>query len=472
MLAVVSLIGVFLAGDAQAAFFSRAKGGGGGKSSKETASAPAKGSEQKRGGVLSSERVRESALASSAAPRGSFFRGYVRDSAPATASTGQGYYYSREPRGSSRPASVHTPPANDPVISVSKEHGGFFGESKNRPGFSASAPVSPRDTDSAPALYSGRQGGFFGESKNRPGFSASAPVSPRDTDSAPALYSGRQGGFFGESKSGPRNTVGGAISLRAGGAQGAFSSGPHARTFTPDRAMFTSVVRTAPRSGWTSRGYFELLHEQLKARHRGGYVAFYWYYPYDYCYYRWRHFHVLPLFVCVDDFYFGAWYPWDGWQFYYAAPPTIVVVEPRDWVEGETYLPYATWPSSDLMEAKGDLEQAWRQSRIDLIDRHLDPDHEIASYLRDEHTHDLTASEFRQLTLDAFNSIRTRNFDITSVRYVSNSDWARLNGKHVFYDPNDKCLTVYLSYLLHRVEDDHGRWRWVIWEVRQSPRPD
>jgi len=570
MLSVVWLIGVFLVGDAQAGFFGNAKGGGNG-SSKETASAPAKGSdEQKSGGSWNSDKPKPSAPAPSAAPRASVVRPYARDAAPAAPSAPRSYY-APEPRGQSRPAPAYVPPARDPVVAAPRQQGSFlggsanrpdsvapapsprdsqgdagyyyyaprngaFGNAKSKPKMDTPAPAAPRANDADPGLYSSPRGGAFGNAKNKPKVNSPASAAPRADDPGlyssprggafgnaknkprvnspasaapraddPGLYSSPRGGAFGNaknkprvngpapaarrdgnpatgfssrpdggvlgnSKNGPRNSVAGPTSLRGSGA--GFFARPTTDTFRPDRDIYSSVVRTAPRHGWTSRGYFELLHEQLAADRLADLHRFYWYYPYDYCYYRWRHFHILPLFVRVDDFYFGTGYIWGGYQYYYAAPPVVVVVEPRDWVDGETYIPYSSWPSSDLMQAKDDFEQAWRHNRIDLIDRHLDADHEIASYLRDEHTHDLTADEFRQLTLDAFSSIRTRNFDITSVRYVSNSDWARLYGKHIFYDPNDRCITVYLSYLLRRVEDDYGRWRWVIWEVRQSPRPD
>jgi hypothetical protein len=536
MLAAVCLIGVFLAGDAQAGFFGNAKGGG---SSKQTASAPAKSSgAQNSGGFQSTAKSKQSAPAPSQAPRASFVRPYAGAATPASPSAPRSSY-APAPTVPSGPTPVYAPTARDPGVAAPRQQGSFFGSSANRPdaatpapsprasepayGYyyytpgngvfgnakskpqvNAPAPVAPRANDTDPGLYSAPRQGAFGNAKNKPTVNTPAPAVPRGSNAAPASYSNPQGGAFsnarnrpavnspapaaprgggpttgfssppagvlGNAKGGPRNSVAPPTSLRGDGV--GFFGRPTTDKFRPDREIFSSAVKTAPRDGWTSRGYFELLHAQIEADRRADLHRFYWYYPYDYCYYRWRHFHVLPLFVCVDDFYFGTGYIWGSYQYYYAAPPVVVVVEPRGWVTGETYIPYSTWPSSDLMQVKDDFEQAWRNNRIDLIDRHLDPDHKIASYLRDDHTHDLTADEFHQLTLDAFASIRTRNYDITSVQYVGSPDWARLYGKHIFYDPNGECITVYVSYLLHRVEDGYGGWRWVIWEVRQSPRPD
>lgn len=231
-------------------------------------------------------------------------------------------------------------------------------------------------------------------------------------------------------------------------------------------------IKSPPQHGWTSRGYFEQLRREAELRRRDNAHSYYWYYPYDYSFYRWQRYHAAPIFVWPYYYDYGYGYPtylYPSLPYYYVVAPTIVIADSDDWVRGETYVPYATWPANDLMEAKRDIEQAWRYERIELLDRHLDPDHEIASYMRDEYTHDLTPDEFRQLTLDAFSSIRTVSFELTSVRYVSTSDWARLKGKHVFYDPFDNRMAVYVSYLLRRVEDEPGYWRWVIWEVRQSP---
>ncbi len=229
-------------------------------------------------------------------------------------------------------------------------------------------------------------------------------------------------------------------------------------------------VKSPPQHGWTGRGYFEQLRHEREARRRPDLYIQLWYYPYDYAFYCWQRYHYEPWYIW--PYYTYAYPGYQYFYYYYAAPPTIILQEAFDSVYGETYVPYVTWPSNSLMEAKRDLEQAWRQERIELLERHLDPDHAIASYFRDEYTHGMSAEEFRQLTLDAFSAIRTVTFELTSARYVSTREWARLQGTHIFYDPYDERTVVDVSYLLHRSESETGRLRWVIWEVRQSPHAD
>jgi len=346
---------------------------------------------------------------------------------------------------------------------------GFFDKVKN-PGGKAQAPSAP----SPPSSGSEQKGSGFFKTVKQPA-APSTPPAPKVAAPPASSYTPLhqpKAGFLGPAKNGAVSSVVVPRAPRQGGVVYSQRNEGWKRS-----AGVLGVVKEPPKSGWTSRGYFETLRRELESRqHSHGH---YWYYPYDYTYYRWLRYHVMPIYV--SPYYYGypyayPGYVYPGYQFYYVIPPTIIIqqpndyAEPRDWVAGEDYIPYMTWPSDDLMEARHDIEQAWRDERIKLIDRHLDPDHEIDCYLRDEYTHSLTAEEFRQLTLDAFSSMDTESFELTSVRYVSTSDWARVKGKHVFTDPNDERTVVYVSYLMRRIESESGRWRWVIWEVRQSPQ--
>jgi hypothetical protein len=356
---------------------------------------------------------------------------------------------------------------------IDQAQAGFFDKVKGKTGQTqtekAPAPSPPATAPSPPASSSApKSGGFFKPVTKQPAPYMPAPTpvpaAPKPTPApAPSYRPPAPGGVFGAVKDGARPPTVSPPAPRGGAQDSVFYQVPR-NGWKDDSKAVVGTITSAPRYGWTSRGYFDVLHREAQERYyREQYRNRYWYYPYDYYYYRWQRYHIVPVVVWP--------YGYGTYQYYYAAPAVVVVMEPDDWVQGETYIPYVNWPSEELMQAQSDIEEAWRHEQIELIDRHLDPDHKIASYLRDEYTHSLTADEFRQLTLDAFSSIRTRNFDITSVRYVSTRDWARLKGKHIFYDPYDNPTTVYLSYLVRRIEDEYGRYRWVIWEVRQSPEP-
>lgn len=318
------------------------------------------------------------------------------------------------------------------------------------PTFTAPRPVAPAP---APAYVPpAANGGLFGAAKDSSRPQARPTPAPRQ-DPVPLPRQTARDGFFDQAP-------------RANAGDGFVDRRPREIPGNVARPVM-DAVKAPPKAGWTSGGYFERLRSEAWERYyRARRGDCYWYYPYDYEYYRWRRDHIMPVFVWVNGYGSG------GYDYPYYAPTTVIVETPYDWVQGETYIPYLTWPAQDLMQTKSDIEEAWRHEQIELIERHLDLDHQIACYMRDEFTHNLTADEFRDLTLDAFSSIRTRNFDITSVRYVSTQEWARLKGKHIFYDPYGNRTTVYLSYLLRHVDDGYGRWRWVIWEVRQSPWPD
>jgi hypothetical protein len=349
---------------------------------------------------------------------------------------------------------------------------GFFAKAKGGKPEADKSPASAKSDDDQQVATEKKSGGLFGSVKA----SASAPSAPPAPPSQPARRP--KGGLFGSVRTAPPGRTP-APSSRPRGSDFPYSS--VTQGWQRDNAVM-SAIKSPPRRGYTSRGYFEKLQQAAEARRARQHSGYYWYYPYDYYYYRWYRYHTLPIFAYPYVYSYSYAYPgyvypgyvypiYPSYQYYYAAP-VVVLAEPNDWVEGETYIPYANWPSNDLLEAKNDIEQAWLHNRIELIERHLDLDHKIECYLRAERTHSLTADEFRQLTLDAFDAIRTESIEFGSVRYVSDADWARLKGRHIFTDPNDKRTTVYLSYLLHRVAAEPGTWRWVIWEVRQSPNPE
>ena len=346
---------------------------------------------------------------------------------------------------------------------VDRAQAGFFDKVKDKQA-SSSAPAAPaKDSSSAKQGDSGS--GFFKDVKSKPPSSPAQP-SPSPTAPAPQNKPGGNGGFFNPAGERPRPSpvITPALS-RPTAPGGSYLPRQPGGGWQPGGVL--EGAKSPPKYGWTSRGYFEELRREREARRHSDVHLYYWYYPYDYAYYCWNRYHYDPWYVW--PYYYAYAYP--SYFYYYVTPPVVIVNEPVDWGYGESYIPYVTWPSDGLMDARGDIEQAWRHERIELLDRHLDPDHTIASYFRDEYTHGLSSDEFIQLTLDAFSGIRTVSFDLSSARYVSTRYWARLKGKHVFYDPSDQRTEVYVSYLMRLIDTDGGRSRWVIWEVRQSPYP-
>ncbi|HUT74066.1 MAG TPA: hypothetical protein VM221_04425 [Armatimonadota bacterium] len=331
-----------------------------------------------------------------------------------------------------------------PLTALGPAQAGFFAKAKEK--------KAPPSADSAKHSDSNKSdsGGFFKQVK------AKQPPPPPEAAPKPGHRPGSGGGLFEHAQPGTESPV----MAPAGPPR----DSPAASAWKGDGALLDGI-KSPLRPGWSSRGYFEQLRRERELRRRDAPDFHYWYYPYDLGFYLWLHYHDCPWYIW--PYYYGHTYP--GYFYYYAPPPVVIVTESDRWASGETYLPYVSWPCESLMEAKRDIEQAWLQERIELLDTHLDSEHTIASYFRDEYTHGLSADEFRQLTADAFASIRTVSFDLTSVRYVGTADWARLTGKHVFDDPYDQRTMVSVGYLLRRVEREGGCARWVIWEVRQSP---
>jgi hypothetical protein len=221
--------------------------------------------------------------------------------------------------------------------------------------------------------------------------------------------------------------------------------------------------------------YFTALRRH-QARHY--YRAYYYqcarhYYPYDLwyhhfyvhyyhpCYYA-RPYVVVSFPIFIERYHKvyldsgcdrGVWYYYDG-----------------DHAGCHREHPYLTDYPGTLGKALRDLQWTWYEEDLSYLIPHVDQREPIGVYRGDRHTHDLDPSEFLDLTLDAFDQTETDYLRYTEIRPIWGGDGARADAKHVFWDADGEVRTVYLSYLLERVEDRHQD-TWLIREVRQDSQP-
>lgn len=344
---------------------------------------------------------------------------------------------------------------------VGEAQAGFFEKAKDKQD-PDDKPAAAGEVKEQPSTSD--KGGFFDKATQKPDTQnqpAAASPSP-SSGSAPSASAQSRDGLFG----------------RADGSSTHGATPPSATGPTTPAVAAKSIlgaIRPPLLAGRNGRGYFEQAQRERARRdhasgaHDGHRVFVGWYYPFDFGFDYWVAYPNEPW----DE---GPFYEY--WERVYpaikdpaASAPASPAAALYDLIPGETYVSYRTWPSHSLVEARRDIEQAWRQGRIELLRPHLDANCPIASYSGNQYTHGLTADDFAQLTLDAFATIQTVSFKLGAPRYVSTPSLARIKGVHVFTDPYHEPATVYVSYLLQRVDSPDGSARWLIREVRQAPGP-
>jgi hypothetical protein len=119
---------------------------------------------------------------------------------------------------------------------------------------------------------------------------------------------------------------------------------------------------------------------------------------------------------------------------------------------------YYLSPSSkgSLKDAQEDLRQAWVLGDVDLILKHLRSDRKVDVFLRGKYSYSIEAEDYRDMTKDALETIRTVSFEWVRSDRRSDTEVA-LMARHTFEDKDGERRSVYVSYTLEKY---HGSW-WV-----------
>ncbi len=118
---------------------------------------------------------------------------------------------------------------------------------------------------------------------------------------------------------------------------------------------------------------------------------------------------------------------------------------------------------SELRHAVYDLEDAFRDSNIDLLVGLTDPDTKIALFAKGKYEYSMKAGDYLDVTRDFMRSSDTVAFDVYRVHYRSR-DVYQLFAKHTYKSKDDKKRYVYLCIALERIDG-----RWTMTQVDTSP---
>lgn len=169
---------------------------------------------------------------------------------------------------------------------------------------------------------------------------------------------------------------------------------------------------------------------------------------------------VVPRPPVVIYHYYDPWYyPYDRVFFTYYCP--WVIREREVWIESEPYIYYRPSPSHyerTAREALEDIERGWQRGDYSLIARYVDPNRTIRIYHDGEYSHSMTAREFRALTCQSFEDIRTLRFRFYNPTIGPHE--VRADAEHVFIGPDGEERRVEMTYTLQRWRD-----RWFIYSI-------
>lgn len=91
------------------------------------------------------------------------------------------------------------------------------------------------------------------------------------------------------------------------------------------------------------------------------------------------------------------------------------------------------YPADSFQAAFADIEKAWQNNDITLIDRHLrDKDTKLSVFVDTKYSYSLASGDFLQITRDAFDRLKTVSFNFTRLRKAKNGDVTAF-GKHIYH---------------------------------------
>ena len=170
----------------------------------------------------------------------------------------------------------------------------------------------------------------------------------------------------------------------------------------------------------------------------------------------------VPVFV-IRHFGDPWYYPYDR-NFYDNYCPYLVNERPYWGAPGYGYSFEDDFGLDDSADgALRDIARAWTERKFALIARHIDESGVLDVYKDGEYSHTMSAREFRMLTLQAFEDVRTVRFRFYDTE--GGSGQLRAIGEHVFIGPDNFERRVEVAYTLRRRS---GRWLITTVDLRED----
>lgn len=121
-----------------------------------------------------------------------------------------------------------------------------------------------------------------------------------------------------------------------------------------------------------------------------------------------------------------------------------------------------------LAQAIRDIETAFRNGDIRLLEKHLDTGGKLTLMSMGRTRRQLEVSSYIDMTKDAFANIKTASYALDKVEPASGGAWMAY-GKHVLKADNGADQTFNVGFVLKKSTDENGVERWLITEVSADP---
>jgi hypothetical protein len=140
--------------------------------------------------------------------------------------------------------------------------------------------------------------------------------------------------------------------------------------------------------------------------------------------------------------------------------------EPNDY-----YLNRKTAPAqkdTSLAVAVHDIEMAFRNGDIRLIQKHLQTDGMLTLMSMGRTRRQLSVADFLEMTKDAFANVKTISYKLDNIEPASGGAFLAY-GKHVLKGDNGEEKVFNVSYVLKKIPDENGAANWRLTEVSADP---
>ncbi len=328
--------------------------------------------------------------------------------------------------------------------SSSGRFGGDYYDRLNRAGVETHGR-DPGITPNNPFRGGGAAPGAAPSGPRNGGFSASSPFRPGApaVSSSPNSYSRRDPGLQNPFRQGGPQIAQGPGSFH--GKDNRFTN----HNFARDR--FTSGLD----GGHFHNGVF------LRPAHVVNNYYLTPYFPGGYCFYPYYapHHSSVSVFFSLYGFY-GGWCPsyiyrdhcfWGPPSTVFIDVPVYVGDECRGYYGDDYYLnhPYEG-QDPEVDTAISALVDGFRGGNIQALVDLTDPNVRIAVFLKGRYEYSLAPNDYLDMTRDMLRNTDTIQFELYRVHRRAAGVYV-ISGKHVYRDPDGRTRTVYVSYVLERI---------------------
>lgn len=170
-----------------------------------------------------------------------------------------------------------------------------------------------------------------------------------------------------------------------------------------------------------------------------------------------------PYYIVIrpsDGCFFSVFFNW-GWCPTWVESTRVVILEDTIYYPTD---PYQRLDVIGANQAIHDLRDAWLESDISLIDKHLSSE-KVSIYFDGKYSYSVESNDYYAMLSDQFTMIETSSLTFNPVVWMSPQE-IYISGSQVYKDPDDNEATLYVSFRLGKIG---GIWNIVSFGSSKDP---